>query len=85
MPSLEEVVTKHNTGHIFWLSPHLLGMTPETFDSFARRIWAAGGGEGFETLTSGKRVNREVISTCCFSANARESRLKLWSPRGLGS
>ena len=25
-------------------------MTPETFDSFARRIWAAGGGEGFETL-----------------------------------
>ena len=50
MPSFEEVVTKHNTGHIFWLSPHLLGMTPETFDSFARRIWAAGGGEGFETL-----------------------------------
>jgi len=25
-------------------------MTPEIFDSFARRIWAAGGGEGFETL-----------------------------------
>ena len=50
MPSLEDVVAKHKAGHIFSLSPHLLEMTPEVFDSFARRVWAAGGGEGFETL-----------------------------------
>ena len=50
MPSLEEVVSKHDVGHIFWLSPHLLGMTPEVFDSFARQAWAAGGGDGFEIL-----------------------------------
>ena len=50
MPSLEDVVAKHKTGHIFSLSPHLLEMTPEVFDSFARRVWAAGGGEGFVTL-----------------------------------
>ena len=50
MPSLEEVVAKHNAGHIFSLSPHLLGMTPEAFDSFARQIWDAGGGNGFVTL-----------------------------------
>jgi len=50
MPNLEDVVAKHTAGHVFWLSPHLLGMTPEAFDSFARQTWAAGGGEGFETL-----------------------------------
>ena len=50
MPSLEEVVAKHEAGHIFSLSPHLLAMTPEVFDSFARQVWAAGGGEGFEAL-----------------------------------
>ena len=50
MPSLEEVVAKHKAGHIFSLSPHLLGMTPQDFDSFARQIWAACGGEGFEAL-----------------------------------
>ena len=48
MPSLKDVVAKHKAGHIFWLSPHLLGMTPEDFDSFARQIWATG--EGFETI-----------------------------------
>jgi hypothetical protein len=50
MPSLEDVVAKHKAGHTFWLSPHLLGMAPEIFDSFARQVWAAGGGDGFATL-----------------------------------
>ena len=50
MPSLQEVVAKHNAGHMFWLSAHLLGMRPEAFDSFARQVWNAGGGEGFKTL-----------------------------------